>query len=431
MEFNLTQIALKSLEKEFGPLPTQGFLAGGAVANRLFELKWGQKMPVNDLDIFYFHPEKLDISQAYKNKYIVEDKKCFHAELKDDIGVNTYGDFFTQTKTTQGYIVNEVKREGMLNEIFIKASHLDPMLVLRSFDLNCTQIGIDLATGKVYSTKEWDDFIENKKIQITSLHTPSHTLLRIFKKAEEFGLTIEEGELELIRYSLDYPLGFQRNVFAQKYKNLWDKYGDLIQEKNFKLVEKDESSKFLATKIGKEIGLWSIRSSKQNNNFFNLQDSNNYFPGWDFNLDSVINNSSKLIWSYRNIYPQPHLYPIWDQLHFLWEIENISFDKILEISPEKIKFLNKLYGVSPTLIKHLQETDSTFERHLDYIERIWRTFEPAVALSLCWKLNIPIDWTHQDELLMELSVRLFSNQDKVIKQATELAILWRQGISNI
>jgi hypothetical protein len=35
-------------------IPKSGFLAGGAVANTIFDLFWGDKdYPINDIDIFY------------------------------------------------------------------------------------------------------------------------------------------------------------------------------------------------------------------------------------------------------------------------------------------------------------------------------------------------------------------------------------------
>jgi hypothetical protein len=418
---NIAKLAISSLEEEF-KLPVKGFLAGGAIANRIFELRWGRKMPINDLDIFYFNPEILDIEFAYQNNYIIEDKKCFHAELKDDFQENNYGDYIHQTKTKTGYLVESVNRDEMLNEIYIKASHLDPLLILQSFDLNCTQIGYDLETKKLYYTQEWLDFIENKKIQLTSLHTPCHSLLRIFKKSDEFGLPIEEGEFELIRYCLDNPIGFQRRLFSDKYKEMGEKYKYQLEEKKFGIFEQEGSSNFLSNKIGKEIKLWSISSTKDKSLFG--ENPEYYFKGWDLMWVSVISNSTKLIWAYRNIYPKKELHGIWNNLHKLWELD-ISFDELLKLSNTEITFLSSLYKKTPTLIKHIEVTGCTFKQHLDYIYRIWRKFEPNVALSLCQKLNIPIDWNESDEILMELSVRWKSSNDRIIKHSNEMSLLYK------
>lgn len=418
---NITEKALSSLEEEFGKLPSNGFLAGGALANRIFEMVSGRKMPINDIDIFHFNPELLDIEQAHQNGYIIEDKKCFHAEVKENFDETNYGDYIHHLKTTKGYIVNEVKREGLLNEIFLKSSHLEPLLILESFDLNCTQIGYDLSTKKVYYTAAWEEFLDHQKIQITSLHTPSHTLLRLFKKADEFGISVEDGEFELIRYSLDNPITFQRLFFADKYKLIADKYQKLIQAKNFIIKDSKESSEFLSSKIGQNIQLWQFVSSRD---IFILGESHNYFPGWSFNPISFL-NSNKLIWAYRNIYPKKELYLIWDKLHHLYEV-GISFESLLNLSIERLNFLNNLYLLAPTIIEHIQKTECSFEQHISYIDRIWLRFEPEVAFSLCQKLNIPLDWNENDELLMELSVRLKSSREGTINKAKELEILWKQ-----
>ena len=37
---------------EVSTIPNEGFLAGGAVANILLNMKWGDDYPINDLDIF-------------------------------------------------------------------------------------------------------------------------------------------------------------------------------------------------------------------------------------------------------------------------------------------------------------------------------------------------------------------------------------------
>lgn len=427
MNLEIAKLAISSLEEEFGKLPTTGFLAGGAIANRIFELKTGRKMPINDIDIFHFDSELLDIEYAHRDYYMVDNKKCFHAELKDEAIEDRYGNYIIKTKTSKGYIVKEVKREGILNEIVVKSSHLDPKLILDSFDLNCTQIGYDLETKQFYSTKEWCNFLENEKIQLTSLHTPCHSLLRILKKSEEFGIPIEDGEFEILRYSLDHPIGFQRRLFSNKYKSISDKYQDFLKEKNFVVTEEKYSSNYLFSKIGKAVELWTIKNSKMDINFDTV--STSYFPDWIFNPLSVFSNSNKLIWAYRNIYPKKELHEIWNSLHQLYDI-GVSFDKLSEMSNSKLEFLSRLYTISPNLINHIETNGYSFEQHLNYVERIWKTFDPPVALCLCQKQNFPFDWNESDELLMELSVRWKSSKDNTIKHSNELVVLWNR-ISNI
>ena len=45
----IVKIVLSKLS-QYGNIPSDGFLCGGAVANILMKLKWGGDYPINDLD---------------------------------------------------------------------------------------------------------------------------------------------------------------------------------------------------------------------------------------------------------------------------------------------------------------------------------------------------------------------------------------------
>ena len=50
-ETDIVEQILLKLSK-VSTIPNEGFLAGGAVANTLLNMKWGSEYPINDLDIF-------------------------------------------------------------------------------------------------------------------------------------------------------------------------------------------------------------------------------------------------------------------------------------------------------------------------------------------------------------------------------------------
>ena len=88
------------------------------------------------------------------------------------------------------YRILEVDREGLLN--WIKISRVNDrenvknyQYILRGFDFNCCQVGIDLNNNKLYYTEEFREFLNTKQLEITAVYTPAHTAIRLFKKMKE------------------------------------------------------------------------------------------------------------------------------------------------------------------------------------------------------------------------------------------------------
>ena len=209
-------------------LPAEGFLAGGSVAALLFRRFWGGDYPVNDLDIFMEHegPYSFDVRTPYR-------------ELK---GRQMFEEYPTGLRLGKhGYRVVSTSREGMLNRVKVSCSpnHNFGRLVLEGFDLNCCQAGLDLATGGLVITREFADFLKKGQLLVTNAATPSHTMVRMAKKKEEYGcycdLQTEASLLATAGEVLGKARGHNRSniryapCFGVKYRDLWQSHRSALE----------------------------------------------------------------------------------------------------------------------------------------------------------------------------------------------------------
>ena len=75
---NLGRQAIDQIKSKWG-LPLQGFVAGGSIANIIWELVSGNKAVVNDIDIFVFEKQidKIDDNTKTLFKYKDQDLKYY------------------------------------------------------------------------------------------------------------------------------------------------------------------------------------------------------------------------------------------------------------------------------------------------------------------------------------------------------------------
>lgn len=167
-----TQKVIETIEGYHGiQLPKTGLLAGGAVANTIAYLSGAvSRLVINDIDIFRqasVHEQQL-LLQKIEQKYLGM-IKLVSAERK--------GAF------------NYVTRTDCYN--------IDSLL--GSFDINCCQAGINLETGSLTVTPEYQKFLQTKQIQVISFHSAGLTVSRVQKKAEQLGVYYSKTQIEAIK----------------------------------------------------------------------------------------------------------------------------------------------------------------------------------------------------------------------------------------
>lgn len=223
----LTELSKVSL------IPDKGFLAGGAVANTLLSMKYGNAYPINDLDIFIeteevndpFEPEFKSRTPTRSQELIIL-SGYYEGELSYDHGSN--------------YRILEVDRDELLNWITIsRVSDRDNIrnysYILNGFDFNCCQVGIDLKTNELYYTEDFEQFLNTRQLDVTAIYTPAHTAIRLFKKKKELDCYCDvEKCMELLSQPLIRETRVRLNsrhfgtYFSHKYRDMFiEHYKDI------------------------------------------------------------------------------------------------------------------------------------------------------------------------------------------------------------
>lgn len=173
-------------------------MAGGSVANTLLNIQAGNlEYPVNDIDIFV-------LSSETRLKKSIEEVQSKPDTTKE----------YLQLASPKLYMVDRTVDEE--EDIDLITMQLDlrykwdektideinfPRYVLRSFDLNCVEVGIfwNGETFELIWSPEFEKFLETKKVEITNVHSMV-TLPRALKKASDLNCFINIDEEFLIMW---------------------------------------------------------------------------------------------------------------------------------------------------------------------------------------------------------------------------------------
>lgn len=225
---DLTPILLMGIIKErFGinDFPKNGNLCGQAVASAFFELANLDINPVyNDIDIFipvfrntFQDSQKFErIRKIQKNRnnilgnyiqYLVDIEPYEHIN-----SVNVMSQYKVVHSEKMGPINKTYITTEKENNIFDRFSILSATdTIISNFDINSTQIGINLTTNKVSYTEEFVEFLSTKQLKISHWNTPVHSLIRLKKKQKELkNVYINWEESKMLAMAF---VGSMENIF--------------------------------------------------------------------------------------------------------------------------------------------------------------------------------------------------------------------------
>lgn len=245
--------------RELGSLPAEGYLAGQAVSSSLFDLfaDDGEGLAIyNDLDVFY--PATVaDREEAKETNRTLDTVGFQDCRINQDYANLRFS-------VTRSYDVVRSYREGLVNKVaFDSLSGIghDSQLqtLLNGFDLNCTQIGVDLATGQLEWTPAFAEFVRTRQLLISNVQTPHHTALRWFKKRHELPGIYGDNEAAMELISLmSYAKGLVGEHRRIERNNIRWRFGEknaqlywLFQHElagYFDLVKEDSGFYYLDTK---------------------------------------------------------------------------------------------------------------------------------------------------------------------------------------
>lgn len=231
--------------REFTALPQSGYVAGQAVASAVSELFGDKNFAVvyNDVDVF--RPVSGAEEEEHRAQVREYEEKRESGEVAYSGPLNNlcsftapehYLDQYAQLQFAclTRYEVRKTYRSGMLNEIACSEMPVTALALLQTFDINSAQVAVDLETGRMEWTPAFEKFMETGRLDITSLHTPFHSLVRYFRKLRELS-GVTGNRLRIIEMvAMAYQLGRVRNpaspTIAGTFNLRW-KFGELYKAK--------------------------------------------------------------------------------------------------------------------------------------------------------------------------------------------------------
>jgi hypothetical protein len=398
--------AIDRIKSEWG-LPRRGFVAGGALANIIWEIVSGNKAKVNDIDIFVFDKviDKIDDST----------ESLFDYQEKD---FNYYEDYtglsFKAINNKDFYTIIESDRDGIFNIISYRSNSNDPNLILKSFDINCTSVGYLIEEDRFYWTKDFEEFLKTGELKIVNIMTPSHTAIRLAKKAKELNTMYDEFEFNLVKFILNRNfLDVIKLRFKQRY---YDMYQDNIEvlEPLFLVKRDDDLEKNIKEKYGVVDKLYYLQINNHdeviNHESGEFGSHGTYIPFTDDDNLNYIYRTSDFLFYMRNIYNKPELKSLWKEIYYFWE-DASYIDK--EVSSEDISLLSRFARNAPLSINNLK--GMKISEQIEIIKKFFNKFkdDPIIAISILENVKVTKDIELDDDtaLILELSVRKRMSND--------------------
>lgn len=395
---NLARQAINRIKDTWG-LPKTGFLAGGSIANIIWELVSGNKAVVNDIDVFHF----VGIKENYDRK---DKDSIFNFRNTQTTYYEDYTGMCFTTKTKEFYSIVSSEKQEMFNNINYKSNVEDPSLIIRSFDINATRVGYSIDEDKIYWTSEFEEFLKTGELKVCNLMTPCHTSVRITKKADELNAKLNPFEFKLLQYSLSRSFSDKiKWRFKDRYQKMYEKYSSILEP--YFLIRRDKSIEdYVFLQYNEKVELYFLIANIPGNDarkdcFSFDRDYSKIFQ--HSNLDSIYRTTDFLFYM-RNIWGKPELEKLWTKLDYFFVTENYVDG---EFDQEDIDLLSRFSRYAPNSIENLKgfklsEQIQIIKKFLDNYKE-----DPIVAISILESVKVDKDILLDEEtsLLLELSVR--------------------------
>jgi hypothetical protein len=168
-------------------LPSAGIVAGQSVASLILH-RLGRPGPIHDIDVFLVRPMERTWTEERRSAPRMVYTEVGGTDVDMPCG---YGDALVHSHRAFRARFGQVTREGLLNLIEYEIEHdggSDVLsLIAGHFDLNCVQVGIDLATERLCFTDAFRDYLNRQQLILVNGNTPVASLARLARKAGELG----------------------------------------------------------------------------------------------------------------------------------------------------------------------------------------------------------------------------------------------------
>lgn len=173
------------------PLPSAGILAGQALCSAILDLYGEGGGVYNDIDIFL-------PADADKLEYLDSEAYLKEESLRLGLPVAELDEYKCLTVGTgEGLNIAGCEQEGLINIVWCNTveRELLPGTLVYSFDLNAVEVALDLAHNELTWSRGFEEFLQRRELEVTSLATPERTLLRYLKKRSEMPNVFGKDEL--------------------------------------------------------------------------------------------------------------------------------------------------------------------------------------------------------------------------------------------
>ena len=387
--------AIDIIKSKWG-LPKAGFVAGGSIANIIWELVSGNKAIVNDVDIFVFDSVQENFDRSDKSS-------LFNYQEKETKYYEDYTGMCFNTHTKDFYSIVESTKDDIFNIIKYKSNTNDPSLIIKSFDINSTRVGYSIEKDQLYWTSEFEEFLETGELKVCNLMTPSHTAVRIAKKSKELNAKLDLFEFKLIQHALSYSFSDRIKFrFKDRYLEMFESNLDML-ESHFIITRDNEAEEYVKSQYLEDVKLYYLmpnivgETPTENDIFI----SPKIFS--DSNIFSI-HKSSDFLFYMRNIYGKDNLASIWKKVYYYFNDVNYIDREVLS---EDLELLHRFSQAAPNSIENLK--GMKISEQINIIKKFLDKFkeDPIIAISILesMKIDKDIELDDQTSLLLELSVR--------------------------
>jgi len=384
--------AIDIIKSKWG-LPKEGFVAGGSIANIIWELVSGNKAIVNDVDIFVFDSVQANFDRSDKSS-------LFNYQEKETRYYEDYTGMCFNTHTKDFYSIVESTKDDIFNIIKYKSNTNDPSLIIKSFDINSTRVGYSIEKDELYWTSEFEEFLKTGELKVCNLMTPSHTAVRIAKKSKELNAKLDLFEFKLIQHALSYSFADRIKFrFKERYLEMFESNLDIL-EPHFIITRDNEAEEFVKTQYLEDVKLYYLMPNIKTDN------DNDVFRPRILNDSNIfsIHKSSDFLFYMRNIYGKDNLSTIWEKVYYYFNDVNYIDREVLS---EDLELLHRFSQAAPNSIENLK--GMKISEQINIIKKFLDKFkeDPIIAISILesMKFDKDIELDEQTSLLLELSVR--------------------------
>lgn len=162
-------------------LPKEGILAGQALSSAIMDLYAGGGGVYNDIDIFMPAPPA-------KLTYLASDEHMKEESLRLGIPLAQLDDYKALALSdSHGLDIAGCEQDGLINIVWCDTSEREllPGTLVYSFDINAVEVALDLEFNELTWSPGFEQFLQHRELEVTSLATPERTLLRYLKKRQE------------------------------------------------------------------------------------------------------------------------------------------------------------------------------------------------------------------------------------------------------